>query len=265
MPILRHDDVALAYERTGSGRPVILIHGWCCDRSFMAPQAEHLARRGFDVVALDLRAHGQSDKPEQPYPIGAFGGDIAFVCAALGLVRPVLIGHSMGGIIAYDVARLHPELPAAIVMLDSSVVPPDQVRATMWQTVERLEGPDHAQALRDLVGNVLFIPTDDPERRRRILDFMAAAPQHLMVGGYAGLAGYDPGPDGAVTVPSLYIAADEPTARADMVKVRALLPQLQYGQTVGSGHFCQLEVPDQVNAMIDRFLALAALIDPIPA
>jgi hypothetical protein len=41
-------------------------------------------------------------------------------------------------------------------------------------------------------------------------------------------------------------------------RVRELLPELAFGQTVGSGHFCQLEVPDQVNTMIDRFLAIAA-------
>jgi hypothetical protein len=42
-----------------------------------------------------------------------------------------------------------------------------------------------------------------------------------------------------------------------MNRVRELIPQMLYGQTVGSGHFCQLEVPEQVNAMIDRYLAVA--------
>jgi len=82
-----------------------------------------------------------------------------------------------------------------------------------------------------------------------------------MVGAYAGLADYDPGTAGAVGVPALYVAADEPTARTDMGRMRVLLPQLLHGQTVGSGHFCQLEVPDQINAMIARFLAISGL-DP---
>ena len=60
-------------------------------------------------------------------------------------------------------------------------------------------------------------------------------------------------------VPALYIAADEPSPRCDMVRLRELLPQLQLGQTVGSGHFCQLEVPEQVQPMIERFLAIAEL------
>lgn len=41
-----------------------------------------------------------------------------------------------------------------------------------------------------------------------------------------------------------------------MDRLKALVPQLQFGQTVGSGHFCQLEVPEQVNAMIDRFMKI---------
>jgi hypothetical protein len=58
-------------------------------------------------------------------------------------------------------------------------------------------------------------------------------------------------------VPALYIAANEPQPRTDMGRFHELVPWLIDGKTVGSGHFCQLEVPEQVNAMIDRFLAIA--------
>jgi len=91
------------------------------------------------------------------------------------------------------------------------------------------------------------------------LDAMAAAPQHVMVAAYAGLGAYDAQAAGRVTVPALYIAADEPAPRCDMGRLHELLPQLQLGQTVGSGHFCQLEVPEQVHPMIDRFLAISGL------
>lgn len=60
-----------------------------------------------------------------------------------------------------------------------------------------------------------------------------------------------------LVAPALYIAADELQPRADMARVHELCPQLLDGKTVGSGHFCQLEVPEQVNAMISRFLAVA--------
>jgi pimeloyl-ACP methyl ester carboxylesterase len=59
-----------------------------------------------------------------------------------------------------------------------------------------------------------------------------------------------------LTVPGLYVAANEPQPRSDMGRFREMFPQVLDGKTVGSGHFCQLEVPEQVNAMIDRFLAI---------
>ena len=52
------------------------------------------------------------------------------------------------------------------------------------------------------------------------------------------------------------VAADEAQPRSDMSRLHEMFPDILYGKTVGSGHFCQLEVPEQINAMIDRFLAL---------
>ena len=54
---LERDGVALCYEEAGEGEPpVLLVHGWCCDHTYFAPQVEHFAKRGHRVVAVDLRA-----------------------------------------------------------------------------------------------------------------------------------------------------------------------------------------------------------------
>ena len=87
------------------------------------------------------------------------------------------------------------------------------------------------------------------------LGYMLAQP--VMTAAYLGLAEFKPGSlQGPSAAPSLYIAADEPSPRSDVARLKELAPGLLYGQTVGSGHFCQLEVPGQVNAMIDRFVQL---------
>jgi pimeloyl-ACP methyl ester carboxylesterase len=259
MPFLHRDGIALYVEHSaGRAPPVLLIHGWCCDHRHMAPQAEHFARQGHAVVSVDLRGHGRSDKPQQAYPISAFADDVVWCCRELQLHKPVLIGHSMGGIVAYDVAARAPRLPGAIVMLDAAVVMPAAVRDAVPHFLGVLSGPDRAAALRDFVAKALFLPSDDPARKSGILDDMASAPQHVMAAAYAGLGAYDAQAAGRVDVPALYIAADEPSPRCDMARLRELLPQLQQGQTVGSGHFCQLEVPEQVHPMIERFLAIAA-------
>jgi hypothetical protein len=92
------EDVSLYYELTSGGlAPVILLHGWSCDHTFLAPQAAHFGCAGHAVVSLDFRGHGRSDKPEQPYLIGGFADDVASICGELELAKPILIGHSMGG------------------------------------------------------------------------------------------------------------------------------------------------------------------------
>ncbi|PWI41951.1 hypothetical protein CK485_24505 [Streptomyces sp. ICBB 8177] len=61
--------VRIAYEKDGSGGgpALVLVHGWCCDRSFFAPQHEHFAEERA-VVSLDLRGHGGSDRPDPGVP-----------------------------------------------------------------------------------------------------------------------------------------------------------------------------------------------------
>ena len=259
MPFLRRDDVVLHFEQTeGSAQPIVLVHGWCCDHTYFAAQAEHFARTGHGVVAVDLRGHGRSDKPQQAHTMQVFADDVAWLCGQLGLEKPIVIGHSMGGNVAFELAARYPDLPGAIVMLDAPVVRPAASYAAIPAFLDQLRGPAYAAAQRDYVARALFIATDDAGRKARILDAMASVPQHVMVAAFEGLRDYDASEaQGRIAAPSLYIAANEPQPRCDIARLRELVPHLHYGQTVGSGHFCQIEVPAQINAMIDRFLAIA--------
>ncbi len=257
---LDRDGTKLVYLDNGrqDDRPaIVLVHGWCCDHSFFEPQVEYFEKAGRRVIALDLRGHGASDAPDVHYTIGLFADDVAWCIRRLGLVHPIVIGHSMGGIVAFDLAARYPDLSGAIVMLDSSVARSASARSAADRICKALAGPDRVDVMRDYVSNALFIATDDSVRKESLLARMSAAPAHVVVSAMEGLRDYDPAyAKGLVTAPSLYIAANEPIPRSDMTVMRELLPRLHYGQTVGSGHFCQLEVPDQVNAMIDRFIAI---------
>ncbi|MSP78013.1 MAG: alpha/beta hydrolase [Dehalococcoidia bacterium] len=102
MPSLRRDGVSLYYEEAGAGSPVLLfVHGVCCDHTFLAPQFEHF-RRTHHVISVDLRGHGSSDKLSQPYSIPGFADDVIWLVRQLGIQKPVVIGHSMGGQITLD-------------------------------------------------------------------------------------------------------------------------------------------------------------------
>ncbi len=107
------------YEEAGDGNPpIVLVHGWCCDHTYFAPQFEHF-RRAQRVVAVDLRGHGESAKATR-----SGRSPTTWLCGEFGLVKPVVVGHTMGGIVAFDLACRYPGLPAAIVMLDAAVVLP---------------------------------------------------------------------------------------------------------------------------------------------
>jgi pimeloyl-ACP methyl ester carboxylesterase len=93
--------------------PVLLVHGWCCDHTYFAPQIEHFASQGHRAVAVDLRGHGRSDKPHQSYPMQAFADNLAWMCEQLELAKPMVVGHSMGGIV------LPSDVPRGPVQKDS--------------------------------------------------------------------------------------------------------------------------------------------------
>ncbi len=98
--------VTLAYEETGSREdpPVILIHGVSMSRRYfhkqMGPLGEHNR-----VIAVDLRAHGGSEKVPSGHTIPQYGRDLDAFMRALDIRRPVLLGWSMGAFVAFDYIR----------------------------------------------------------------------------------------------------------------------------------------------------------------
>jgi pimeloyl-ACP methyl ester carboxylesterase len=256
MQFLSRDGVRLGYEEQGSGSPpMLLVHGWSCDHTHFAPQAEHFSKR-HRVISVDLRGHGASDVPEQEYSMAGFADDLAFLCEQLDVNRPVVVGHSMGGVIAFEMAARHPEIVGAVVAIDSPLVPPAALVSAIEGFVEGLKSPAYQDATRGFVNNMLFLPTDDAERRARIAEQMAGAHQHVMASAMECIFSCDTAASTAgCQAPALLINAAAPLA--DLDRLRQLCPQITIGQTVGAGHFNHLEVPDQVNAMIDRFMQVS--------
>lgn len=258
MPRLLRDGVALAYDEVGSGSPPLLfVHGWACDRSYFAPQVAHFSgvRR---TLAVDLRGHGESDKPLQDYSMAEFADDLAWLCAQVVAEHPIVVGHSMGGLVALVLAERHPTLAAAIVMLDMPTLlidGPLPAANPRWQMIEALHGPAY-RTVASQYAEAMFQPTDDRERKARIIERMTSVPQHVLASSFEHGWSFDlAAAAAACKVPALYIQATNP--HPELERFGQLCPQLVIGRTVGAGHFIQLEVPDQVNSMIERFLAVA--------
>ena len=147
MEELVRDGVALTYAEAGSGDPpILLIHGAMNDHSYFAPQFEHFRRR-HRTIAVDLRGHGRSAKPRQDYTIHGFADDVAWLGREISLVGPVIVGHSMGGLVALDIAARFADLPAAVVILDTPVVPPQPFADALRPFATALRTPAFREAI----------------------------------------------------------------------------------------------------------------------
>ena len=114
------DGFRLVYDRVGTGRPVVLLHGWPGDRTDYRRVVPELVGRGCEVVVPDLRGFGESDKhvadPAAQYDVAAQGRSVAGLIEELGLDRPVLAGYDVGSRIAQGIARGRPDLVRALVV-----------------------------------------------------------------------------------------------------------------------------------------------------
>jgi len=96
------DQQRLAYVDRGSGKPIVLVHGWSLGAAIWSLQTDWLAAQGMRVVAYDKRGHAGSDKPADGYDMDSLASDLASVLDQLDLRDVTLVGHSMG---AGEVAR----------------------------------------------------------------------------------------------------------------------------------------------------------------
>jgi len=215
--LARVGDLRIAYESVGTGDPALLfIHGVFQDRSYFACQQTHFSGRRH-VVTLDLR------------------------------------GHSMSGAVALKVASARPELVRGVALLDAAVLFPEPVRQTgLANLVPALATERWMDALRGYFSNRILDPQDPPELTGRVMTDLGRARPEFAYTFFTSLFVSDCADDiKNAECPLLYIHAKAPT---DLQRLVELRPDATVGQVVGSGHYLMRSVPDQVNAMLDRFL-----------
>jgi pimeloyl-ACP methyl ester carboxylesterase len=182
-----------------------------------------------------------------------FSDDLAWLCKELDLVKPVVVGHSMGGNIALMLASLYPDLLSSIVLIDSVMFPSDPLLASLQPLGEAMLGETYLLALKQTL-RALCLLTD--KHTEELLEQVQGRQDVLASALLNQVERYDSMfAASGCRVPVAYISAAMPLG--DMDKFKAATPQLISATTLGAGHFSPVEVPGQINAMIERFLAMA--------
>ena len=247
------DGARIAYHEVGVGDPaIVFVHGIYGNRGGFGFQEEYFSPN-HRCVAVDLRGNGDSDKPDEVYSMAGYADDVAGVIRYLGLDRPVLVGHSMGGQVVIAVAAHYPELVGAVASLDSpSNIPGWQRRFhEPFEHLVTFDGPYREAVHRFL--RAAYLPTDDPSHVDSLAERLAGIPDHVIVRAWQAMSAYDPTETlRRLRCPYLYIDCGQPDL--DLGLLRELCPQVVIGKTVGAGHKALQDVPDQINAMLDRFI-----------
>jgi pimeloyl-ACP methyl ester carboxylesterase len=168
------DGTPISYEVYGSGEPtLVFVHGWSCDARYWRAQVPHFSKN-YRVVTLDLAGHGHSGATRSKYTMHAFGEDVRAVTEAAGGSRVILIGHSMGGSVIAEAARLMPDRVVGLIGVDTleNIEYPMTVKELKKMTAPLKK--DFRAGLRGFVGQ-MFLPHTDLKLREWILSDMSAA------------------------------------------------------------------------------------------
>jgi pimeloyl-ACP methyl ester carboxylesterase len=120
--VFNSNGVKIRYVTEGKGEPVILIHGWMADSSMWGrdrsgnTKLDTTGTKGFQLIALDCRGHGKSDKPHETEKYGPeMAADVVRLLDHLKIKKAHLVGYSMGAFVAGKVAATHPERVLSVV------------------------------------------------------------------------------------------------------------------------------------------------------
>jgi len=266
-----HETARLAVDEAGAGgRPLLLVHGFTGARVDFADHLESLADAGWWVVAPDLRGHGESWQPadEAAYSFAHFATDLWALVDALGWARLVLLGHSMGGMIAQVAALQRPDALDGLVLMDTTHGPLDLDRALaeLGAQIVRDGGMPAVKAVLDAMGDDAPLTTPAHERLlaerpgyRELGDtkFLGSSP-HMYASMLGQLLDQDDRLDelARLEVPTLVLVGeqDEPFLAASEA-MAAAVPGARLGVIPDAGHSPQFENPDAWRKAMLDFLA----------
>ena len=248
--------IRLHIHRTGdASNCVLLLHGmmgsgvcWCLVAFVLAGV--------FDVIMPDARGHGRSSAPDEGYRYDDHADDVIGLIQALGLARPVIVGHSMGGMTAAVVAsRIDREI-AGLVLVDPTFLSPELQREVYASDVAH----QHRRALclskDELMAEAVV---RHPRRAREIIELQVEARLDTSIAAFDVLA--PPNPEyadvvRAIEVPTLLVTGDRsPVVTREMAtSLQGLNSQVRVEQIHDAGHGLPFDQPERLGALLLSFV-----------
>ncbi len=173
------DGSSIAYGLCGQGDlTIVFVHCWTCNHEFWVPQIEYFSKV-YKVVWLDLAGHGLSNSNRQEYTMPAFGEDVAAVVNEIGAGKIILVGHSMGGPVVVEAAKLLGDKVIGVVGVDTFYTP--FVYPKSETEIDRFVKPfrDDFKGTSEQLVRSMFTPDADPDLITSIVKKMSVANQDM--------------------------------------------------------------------------------------
>ncbi len=245
-----------------AGLAVVLLHGYSDSRRSFEPLIDAFDPR-LRLVALSLRGHGDSDKPPGRCDAAVMAADVADALDRLGIARAVIVGHSMGSLVAQRFAIDHPRRTACLVLLGAfrTLKGNDDVEAMWRDVVATMTDPADPAFVRDFQHSTLARPVP-PAFFEMVVAESLKMPAHAWRSVLRGLLDEDATPElRRIAAPTLVLwgGRDVFTARADQEALAAAIPAARLVVWPDAGHALHWEDPGRAAAEITAFVAAAGL------
>ncbi|MBO8140747.1 MAG: alpha/beta fold hydrolase [Firmicutes bacterium] len=272
MPRVRVDDAEIYYEVHGDGFPILLIQGLGMPSTLWYRQLPEFARR-YRVILMDNRGAGRSDQPRAGYSIAQMAKDAVGILDHLAADRAHVLGLSLGGLIAQELALSYPGRVAGLILAGTHPGGPEylEVTGSMWREQLNVAGLTREDIYRQALqwGTTEAFFRDRPEEVERFIRLRLELPQtgHGFQGQFQAGAAFDARDRlPALRCPTLVVHGTEdrvvPPRFARELAER--IPGAQLHWIAGSGHLPFVEAPEQFNRAVLDFLAGVASAPPEP-
>jgi pimeloyl-ACP methyl ester carboxylesterase len=262
MPVIQTNGTTISYERTGTGRAVLLIQGVGAIGNCWRPQVEGL-RQDFTLVTVDNRGIGGSAPGREPLSVGLMAEDALAIMTAEKIDRFHVAGHSMGGLIAQALALDAPSRVLSLALLCTFARGRDATALT-WAIVRAgLRTRIGSRAMRrraflDLIMPGVSMPANDANRIARDLEPLfghdLADQPPIAMKQLRATSKYEAGPRLAelASIPTIVISAERDIiARPSSGRaLAASIPGASFVELAGLGHGSAIQEPDRVNDLL---------------